>query len=116
MSEIASKRRIIAREPCSTYVANRRLKEQFKKAPSPEVFGMLVMGAVSLPRIEVPKFGGATLSWRSFWEKFQASVHNKPHFGNVDRLTYLRDALKGRSATYVNNSMWAQTSILVSSP
>ena len=30
-----------------------------------------------------------------FWERFEAAVHDKPHIGDVDKLTYLRDAIKG---------------------
>ena len=59
------------------------------------------MDGVNLPRIEIPKFDVNILNSRPFWEQFRAAVHDKPHLGEVDRLTYLRDAIKGGPAMYV---------------
>ena len=36
-----------------------------------------------------------------FWEQFQAAVYDKPHLGDVNKLTYLPDAVKGRPARNV---------------
>ena len=41
------------------------------------------------------------LNWQSFWERFQASIYNKPHFGDFDKLAYLWNTLKCRCAMYV---------------
>ena len=49
----------------------------------------------------VPTFDGTILNWRPFWEQFQAAAHDKPCLGDVDKLTYLRDALKGGPAMYI---------------
>ena len=53
-------------------------------------------------------FDGTILNLRPFWEQFQAAVHNKPHLGDVDKLTYLQDALKGGPAMYIIQGL-AQT-------
>ena len=78
-----------------------RLMEQTKKEPSPKVVEPPLMAGVNLPRIEIPKFDSNILNWRSFWEQFQAAVHDKPQLSEVDKLTYLRDAVKGGPAMYV---------------
>ena len=59
------------------------------------------MTGVNLPRIEIPTFDGNILNWRLFWEQFQAAVHDKPQLEEVDKLTYLRDALKDGPARNV---------------
>ena len=59
------------------------------------------MGGVNLPQIEIPSFDGNILNWRSFWEQFQVAVHDKPQLGEVEKLTYLRDAVKGGPARNV---------------
>ena len=64
-----------------------------------------MMGGVNLSWIEVPKFNGTTLNWRLFWEKFQTTVLDKPHLGEIDKLTYLWNALKGGSAMYIIQSL-----------
>ena len=74
--------------------------EQMKKEPTLQAFGMPMMGGVNLPQIEVVAFDGTILNWRPFWEQFQAIVHDKPHLGDVDKLTYLRDAIKSVPAMY----------------
>ena len=53
-----------------------------------------MMGELSLPRIEILTFDGNILNWWLFWEQFQVAVHDKPHLEEVDKLTYLRVALK----------------------
>ena len=60
-----------------------------------------MMAGVNLPRIEIPTFDGNILNWRLFWEQFQAAVHDKPQLGEVDKLTYLRNALKDGPAKSV---------------
>ena len=71
------------------------LMERMKEEPAPQTFGIGMMAGVNLPRIEVPTFDGTILNWRLFWKQFQAAVHDKPYLGEVDKLTYLRDAPNG---------------------
>ena len=60
-----------------------------------------MMAGINLPRIEIPTFNGNILNWRLFWEQFQAAIHDKPQLGEVDKLTYLQDALKDGPARSV---------------
>ena len=59
------------------------------------------MAGVNLPKIDIPTFDGNILNWRLFWEQFQAAVYDKAHLGEIDKLTYLRDALKDGPARNV---------------
>ena len=60
-----------------------------------------MMGGVNFPQIEIHTFDGTILNWQPFQGHFQAAVHNKLHLGDVDKLTYLWDALKDGPARYV---------------
>ena len=51
------------------------------------------MAGVNLQTIDIPTFDGNILNLR-FWERFQADVQDKQHLAEIDKLTYLRDALK----------------------
>ncbi len=53
---------------------------------------------IKLPKLDVPVFNGNILNWRSFWEQFTVSVHDRPSLSNSEKLVYLQQALKGGSA------------------
>ena len=53
---------------------------------------------VRLPKLDVPKFDGNILNWRSFWEQFQVSVHDRSNLAESEKLVYLQHALKDGSA------------------
>ena len=53
---------------------------------------------VRLPKLDVPTFNGNILNWRSFWEQFAVSVHDRSNFSNSEKLVYLQQVLKGGSA------------------
>ena len=53
---------------------------------------------VRLPKLEVPSFDGNILNWRSFWEQFGISVHDRTHLSDSEKLVYLQQSLKGGSA------------------
>ena len=53
---------------------------------------------VKLPKLDVPKFDGEILNWRSFWEQFCISVHERTSLSNSEKLVYLQQSLKGGSA------------------
>ena len=79
-----------------------RLTEEIKKEPeSREAIRIPMVSGINLPRIDIPTFDGNILNWRLFWEQFQAAVHDKEHLGEIDKLTYLRDALKDGPAKNV---------------
>ena len=71
-----------------------RMEESSKKELKGDKFGVPAMAGVNLPRIDIPTFDGNILNWSLFWEQFQAAVHDKPQLEKVDKLTYLRGALK----------------------
>ena len=53
---------------------------------------------VKLPKIDVPTFNGNILHWNTFWEQFEVSILSKTYLTNVEKLAYLRHALKGGPA------------------
>ena len=53
---------------------------------------------IKLPKLEVPVFNGNILNWRSFWEQFVVSVHDRPTLSNAEKLVYLQQALSKGSA------------------
>ena len=69
-----------------------------KKEPNPKIAEMPMISGINLPRIDIPTSDGNILNWRLFWEQFQAAVHDKPHLGEIDKLTYLHDALRNGPA------------------
>ena len=60
--------------------------------PPPESKG------VRLPKLDVPTFDGNILNWRSFWEQFCISVHDRSSLSDSEKLVYLQQSLKGGSA------------------
>ena len=44
---------------------------------------------VKLPKMELPKFGGSRIQWQSFWQIFEASIHNNSNLADVQKFTYL---------------------------
>ena len=56
---------------------------------------------VWLPKINVPAFDGKILSWKSFWEEVDATIHSKAGLIDIEKLMYLQDALKDRPARFI---------------
>ena len=55
---------------------------------------------MKLPKLDVPTFNGDILNWRTFWEQFQISVHDRTHLSDAEKLVYLRQALKDGTAKH----------------
>ena len=53
---------------------------------------------VKLPKMDVPSFDGDILNWRSFWEQFAISVHDRTDLADAEKLVYLQQAIKDGSA------------------
>ena len=70
------------------------LKNRVIEPPAPETKG------VRLPKLDVPTFNGDILNWRSFWEQFRVSVHDRSNLSNSEKLVYLQHALKDGSAKH----------------
>jgi len=56
---------------------------------------------VRLPKISVPTFDGNVVNWRSFWEQFTVSVHDRSNLSPAEKLTYLKHAVKDGPAKHV---------------
>ena len=55
---------------------------------------------VRLPKLDVPTFDGTSniLNWRTFWDQFLVSVHDRTNLSEFEKLVCLQQALKGGSA------------------
>ena len=51
-----------------------------------------------LPKLELPMFSGNPLSWRSFWDSFDAAVNTKPTLSLIHKFNYLKVQLQGDAA------------------
>ena len=49
----------------------------------------------------MPTFDGSILNWKTFWEQFDVSVHDRSNLTDSEKLAYLRHALKDGSAKTV---------------
>ena len=56
---------------------------------------------VKLPKIDVPKFDGNIVNWKTFWEQFYVSIHSRSNLSDSEKLVYLRHSLKDGSAKNV---------------
>ena len=65
------------------------------RSPQPDRDG------VKLPKLEVPTFSGDVTHWKSFWEQFCVSVHDRPSLTDPEKLVYLQHALKDGTAKHV---------------
>ena len=50
--------------------------------------------SATLPKLDLPTFGGAVLEWPSFWEQFQAVVDSS-HMPEITKFSYLLSLLRG---------------------
>ena len=55
-------------------------------------------GGDRLPKMDVPTFDGDILNWRSFWEQFFISVHDRSDLADAEKLVSLQQAIKDGSA------------------
>ena len=51
-----------------------------------------------LPKLTLPKFSGDPLEWLTFWDSFQAAIHQNPNLGGVQKFNYLKAQLHGDAA------------------
>ena len=56
---------------------------------------------IKLPKIDVPKFDGGIMKWRSFWEQYKVSIHLRDQLSDQEKLAYLRQSLKNGPAKCV---------------
>ena len=53
---------------------------------------------MKLPKLDVPTFDGNILNWKTFWEQFSISVHDRTNLSDPEKLVYLCHSLKDGSA------------------
>ena len=53
------------------------------------------------PKLSIPKIHNAVLYWRTFWEQFQVSIHNRDQLSDSDKLACLNDNLKDGPAEHI---------------
>lgn len=51
-----------------------------------------------LPRFNIPEFNGDPMQWATFWQRFSSSVDSNSNLNEIDKLTYLREAVKDKKA------------------
>ena len=56
--------------------------------------------SVKLPKLELPKFKGNLTEWQTFWDKFQALVHES-NLSVISKFTYLHSLLEGEALALV---------------
>lgn len=54
-----------------------------------------------LPKLTLRKFSGDSMSWQSFWDSFEAAVHNNEDVSKVDKFNYLKSLLDGPAAAAI---------------
>jgi len=74
---------------CSSRMRRRRRKMVHK------VVSVVGHDFTRLPKLSIPTFAGDTLQWQSFWDCFEAAVHNNRVITGVQKLNYLRAQLQG---------------------
>ena len=52
---------------------------------------------VQLPKLQLRSFDGELTRWTSFWESFEAAVHNNNELSNIEKFNYL-NSLRERTA------------------
>jgi hypothetical protein len=48
--------------------------------------------------LDVPTFNGDIIGWKTFWEQFCISVHDRSSLSDSEKLVYLQHALKDGTA------------------
>ena len=56
---------------------------------------------VKLPKLSVPTIDGNILHWRSFWEQYVVSIHDRTQLSPSEKLAYLKHAVQDGSARHV---------------
>ncbi|XP_057299452.1 uncharacterized protein LOC130630071 [Hydractinia symbiolongicarpus] len=54
-----------------------------------------VRDRIKLPKLELKKFNGDPLQWKSFDESFECAIHENESLSSVEKLTYLTNLLSG---------------------
>ena len=86
-----------ARIQAAKVLANLQKKAKSKAETSHNVGAE---NSVKLPKLELPKFKGNLTEWQTFWDKFQALVHES-NLSVISKFTYLHSLLEGEALAVV---------------
>ena len=50
---------------------------------------------MKLPKIELSKFSGQVLKWKTFLDQFESGIHSKESLSDIDKFTCLKGLLTG---------------------
>ena len=50
---------------------------------------------VRLPKLEIQKFWGDALQWKSFWDQDNAAIHSSTVISNIEKFNYFKNLLTG---------------------
>ena len=80
-----------------------RIKEL--QPPNPSAAAAPSSGSLTtkLPKLTLPSFSAEYTQWVSFWDQFTTLVDSKRDMTNVEKLSYLKLALKGDAAQIVSS-------------
>ena len=56
-----------------------------------------------LPKLTLPTFSGDSLQFQTFWDSFEAAIHNNKGLTGVQKFHYLRAQLLGDAAHVIDN-------------
>ena len=66
-------------------------------SPQPSTASIPPQNICRLPKLSFPVFVGNPLQWQSFWDSFDAAVHNNPSLNGIQRFNYLKAQLVGEA-------------------
>ena len=86
-----------------------RIKELQPPGPSAAATPSSGSLTTKLPKLTLPSFGGEYTQWVSFWDQFTTLVDSERDMTNVEKLSYLKLALKGDAAQRVSSLLVTDT-------
>ena len=64
---------------------------------------------VRLPKLEVSRFNGNILSFRGFWDQFNATIHSSNDLSDIEKFTYLKSLLTNSAAELISGLSLSDT-------
>ena len=86
-----------------------RIKELQPPGPSAAATPSSGSLTTKLPKLTLPSFSGEYTQWVSFWDQSTTLVDSKRDMTNVEKLSYLKLALKGDAAQIVSSLLVTDT-------
>ncbi|XP_071170927.1 uncharacterized protein [Mytilus edulis] len=55
-----------------------------------------------LPKLDLPSFTGDILTWQTFWESFETTIHHNPSLTNIQKFSYLKSQVLSEAAQCIS--------------